>query len=640
MKYTLSFFKIAFVLFLTACSVKKEPVIVKFKGASLEKKWAIKELNPELPSDWSSFGFLTFEMKSSTTQRFELRLYDSAGIRRLTIQPFQGAWVRASIPLVHFQTRNTKGMDMAAIGKTARPGYWIGFSGSVGTIKHVDSLGIIMRQPIDSQTLEIRNVRLTMAIQDTVFGPNPLVDEFGQWIPSEWQGKAKTIDELKTSWDNEDKTLHPGDLKVSKYGGFPGTKAKATGFFRVQKIDGIWWFVDPEGHLFFSTGSCGIGPWAELSRIPGREYIFATLPPAGLVVSNQPAGTAANQTVTPPSQPPRRDRGSSFYTWNLYRRFGADWNSKWIDLTVRRMENWGINTVGNWSDPSLGNSHRIAYVATLSGWGIETGVMGLPDIYSTDYASKVDAAAKRQCTPKKDDPYLLGYFIGNEQPWPGREAELIKTVLEGGETPMQTELKKYLASGDTPERRKAFAYNTFTKFLGMVNAAIKKYDPNHLNLGIRYGGSPSDDIIKASKGYFDVFSMNVYGYSINQNTLQKIYDFTGLPIIIGEFHFGTPGRGLAPGLAQTRNQEERGVAYRYYVENAAAHPALIGTHWFQWIDQPSTGRNDGENYNIGFIDVTDRPYSELVDAAKETFNRLLEVHSGKIQPVSRQAITR
>ena len=640
MKYTLSFFKIAFVLFLTACSVKKEPVIVKFKGASLEKKWAIKELNPELPSDWSSFGFLTFEMKSSTTQRFELRLYDSAGIRRLTIQPFQGAWVRASIPLVHFQTRNTKGMDMAAIGKTARPGYWIGFSGSVGTIKHVDSLGIIMRQPIDSQTLEIRNVRLTMAIQDTVFGPNPLVDEFGQWIPSEWQGKAKTIDELKTSWDNEDKTLHPGDLKVSKYGGFPGTKAKATGFFRVQKLDGIWWFVDPEGHLFFSTGSCGIGPRAELSRVPGREYIFAALPPTGLIVSNQPAGTVANQNVTTPNQSPRRERGSSFYTWNLYRRFGADWNSKWLDLTVRRMENWGINTAGNWSDPSLGDSHRIAYVATLSGWGIETGVMGLPDVYGADYSSKLDAAAKRQCTPKKDDPYLLGYFIGNEQPWPGREAELIKTVLEGGETPMQTELKKYLASGDTPERRKAFAYNTFTKFLGMVNAAIKKYDPNHLNLGIRYGGSPSDDIIKASKGYFDVFSMNVYGYSINQNTLQKIYDFTGLPIIIGEFHFGTPGRGLAPGLAQTRNQEERGVAYRYYVENAAAHPALIGTHWFQWIDQPSTGRNDGENYNIGFIDVTDRPYSELVDAAKETFNRLLEVHSGKIQPVSRQAITR
>ena len=40
---------------------------------------------------------------------------------------------------------------------------------------------------------------------------------------------------------------------------------------------------------------------------------------------------------------------------------------------------------------------------------------------------------------------------------------------------------------------------------------------------------------------------------------------------------------------------------------------MIGTHWFQWLDQPATGRNDGENYNIGFVDVTDQPYAELVD---------------------------
>jgi hypothetical protein len=167
---------------------------------------------------------------------------------------------------------------------------------------------------------------------------------------------------------------------------------------------------------------------------------------------------------------------------------------------------------------------------------------------------------------------------------------------------------------------------------------IIKYDPNHLNLGLRFGGSAPDEIIKASKG-FDVFSFNNYGYVVNPNTIKRIYELTGLPMVIGEFHFGVPGRGLAPGLAQTLNQEERGVAYSYYVENAASDPAIIGTHWFQWIDQPSTGRNDGENYNIGFVDVTDRPYRELVNSARETFNRLLNVHSGKEPPMTRQAIT-
>ena len=94
---------------------------------------------------------------------------------------------------------------------------------------------------------------------------------------------------------------------------------------------------------------------------------------------------------------------------------------------------------------------------------------------------------------------------------------------------------------------------------------------------------------------------------------------------------------MTAGLKQGSNQEERGVAYRYYVENAAADPSLVGTHWFQWIDEPSTGRFDGENYNIGMLDVTDRPYRELIDAALATHKRLLQVHAGKEAPVTRQA---
>jgi hypothetical protein len=94
---------------------------------------------------------------------------------------------------------------------------------------------------------------------------------------------------------------------------------------------------------------------------------------------------------------------------------------------------------------------------------------------------------------------------------------------------------------------------------------------------------------------------------------------------------------MTPGLRQVANQDERGVAYRYYVENAIADPGIVGAHWFEWIDEPSTGRSDGENYNIGLVDVTDRPYRELVDAARETHRRLAEVHAGREKAVTRQA---
>jgi hypothetical protein len=68
------------------------------------------------------------------------------------------------------------------------------------------------------------------------------------------------------------------------------------------------------------------------------------------------------------------------------------------------------------------------------------------------------------------------------------------------------------------------------------------------------------------------------------------------------------------------------------VEQAASFPAFIGSSWFQWVDQPSTGRMDGENYNIGLVDVTDRPYRELIGAMKTTHRRLQDVHAGKTAP--------
>lgn len=621
MKNYIFFLFLSIVLVLVNCTSKEKSRIIRFEGESFEQKWAVKDLNSELPCDWSESGFLTFEFRASSTQRFYLNLYDEDGIRRLRILPFQGAWVRASVPLENFRTRNVFGHDMAAIGQEGMPGYGLGFTGLVGSIKNVDSIGILMENPVNSPILEVRNFRLTMNPEDSIISPVPLVDEFGQWIPDEWQGKVKTIDDLRSSWDYEEKSLQPGRFSESIYGGFTEAKAKATGFFRVEKIDGIWWFIDPEGHYFISAGSTCINPGGSFSRTEGREYIYTSFVPDELSKSDRRLGKA------------------SFYTWNLYRRFGRDYYQKWMDFTARRMDDWGLNTIANWSDPDFGRSKRMPYVATLGGWGFNPSTMGMPDVYSPDYELNIDEAARRQCAPLKDDPYLLGYFVGNEPPWPGRETELINVILEGKETPMKAALQKFLANGDTPERRKQFAYDIYTIFIQLVNRAIKKYDPNHLNLGLRFGGDPPADLIKASAyAGFDVFSLNIYHYNVDNERLNKINELTGLPVIIGEFHFGTPGRGLSPGLRQTISQQERGVAYRYYVENAVAHPSLIGTHWFQWWDQPATGRGDGENYNIGLVDVTDRPYKELIDAARETHKRLYEIHSGKTAPVSRKAL--
>lgn len=591
------------------------PQRVVFDGAESTQKWALKDLNPDLPADWTGSNFLVLELKASSPQRFWLTFYSGTTVQRRQFQPLAGVWIRAAVPLQYYRQPNRSGMDLASVGKVPRNSFWISTGGVYGPLNAVQEIGLTMTAPLGKPAIEIRSV--TLAKDDPgsdVIDKKPVVDELGQWIPGEWPGKVKNLDQLRKEWAAEESGLGKGDFGFGRYGGYLNTQAKATGFFRVEKIDGRWWFVDPEGHLFFSTSSTGMGSGGGDSRLQGREDYFAVMPPVE-------ASPASN----------RRPR-TGFYSWNLARRHGDAANTKWIDLAVRRMEAWGLNTIGNWSDSRLWDSRKKAYQVNMRGWGMGAGYLGMPDVYSDEWVKLVDKEAAEQCAPRKSDPWLLGYFVANEPPWEGRESLVVDIILDRPPSAIQREAKAFLAAGDTPERRKQFIYKAFERFLEVINAAIKRHDPNHLNLGLRFGGGvPPAEMLKASKA-FDVYSMNVYSTAVNPKVMDQIYQATGLPIIVGEFHFGVPERGLAAGLVQVRDQAERALAYRYYVEQAASHPAFIGSSWFQWVDQPTTGRMDGENYNIGLVDVMDRPYPGMVEAMKTTHRRLQAIHSGKTPP--------
>jgi hypothetical protein len=601
---------------------RAEPVQVEFTGPSTIYQWPLTQWDPALPADWSGYNFLVLEFRASSSQRFELAVFTNSGMITKRIHPLAGAWVRAAIPLRFYTDPPGNGTDLAATMNQPRGSYWINIeSGGHGPLNKVEALGVVMYEPVGNPTLEIRSVQLAKDDPgDEVFEPKPLVDEFGQYIPAEWPGKAKTLEDLQKAWAAEDAALPENmSANVDKYGGFKDTQAKATGFFRVEQIDGRWWLVDPDGHLFFSTGVNGIGTAMATRVTQERKDLFTILPPA----LGGRGGLAGYGGST-----------GSFYTWNLLRRYGTDWPEKWVDFTARRMNAWGLNTVGSGAAGLL-SAQRVPVMVMLR-WQLGPAIMNMPDVYAPDFAAKVDEAANAQCMPGKDNPWIVGYYIGNEPPWPGRESQLVDLILAGPETELQKKLKAWLTSGDMPERRKSFIYDAFEHYLETVVAAVRKYDPNHLILGIRFGGKPPDEVIKLAR-LFDVYSHNIYEYAPDQAYLNKIEELTGRPILIGEFHIGAPGRGMAPGLVQAADQEQRGVAYRYYVENAAANPAVVGTHWFEWIDEPATGRSDGENYNIGFVDVTDRPYVEMAAAAKTTFDRLLAVHSGKEPPVTQKA---
>ena len=573
-----------------------------FSGGEISKyAYRVSKINPDLPADWSEYEYLVLEFRASSSQRFELGLRNPQGYLFKRIHPYAGALVRFAVPLDFYRAQPSRGNDMAATWNQPRTMGFINVEqGGFGPVGIIDSIMFRMIAPIGNPTLEIKSVSLSVKDPgDSLLSPAKLVDQFGQWKSEEWEGKAHSLEELKTDWELEDKSLFPGDFNYGKFGGYLNTNVRSTGFFRLEKIDGRWWFVDPEGHLFLSTSANGIGSTSSGTPARQRDYIFDTLPP------QQNTGGMA------------RFRSINFLGWNLQRRYGEGWRDSVNRMTERRMEAWGFTTGSQ--------ALQKPYIAYFRPAGTGPEIMGIPDVWSKEFAESIELRAREQLLPQKDNPLIIGYFIGNEPPWPGRESLAVASILEGPSTETRKALMEFLKGANNHDRKVEFCKITFKKYLDIVTGAIRKYDPNHLILGIRFGGTPPDYIIEMAK-VFDVYSLNTYAYKPDPAYLDKIHSLTGLPVLIGEYHFGTPGRGMAAGLCQVKDQYNRGVAYRYYTENAFSHPVVIGAHWFQWNDQPNTGRNDGENYNIGIVDITDRPYKELVEAIIETHKNIYKIH--------------
>lgn len=638
MKKLLSGILLLSILILTQCSPEPKTFKVRFDSTKevSGQKFAIRDINPELPRDWDGFNYVVLEFRITTAQRFHVGFTTDAGYNELRVMSYvPNGWNKLAIPLRFYRNLPDANIDLAATFNQPRYTGWINLGGDRGPLTGVDSIGVRMRAPIGNPEIEIRSIALSVDDPgDEYLETVPSVDEFGQWNLGDYEDKIHSLEELQAAWQAEDNEPVENVFNYSKYGGYLNKRVNATGFFRTEKVDGRWWFVDPEGYLFLSVGVDCITParGGNVKEVDKRRNMFGELPPQPSV----PSATQTAQRNTSGRQP-----DPSFGQWNLVRRYGEDYQAKALDNVFRRMEKWGVNTIGNWSGGDVIGANRQNFMVSMRTAGVERGLMGLADVYAPDFRSKLDEAMKSSVSRYKDNPRLIGYFVGNEPAWIGEEVRLCDIILEGEDKPIKAELKKHLEKGDTPELRKEFIYNTFRIFLSEVNKAQKKYDPNHMNLGIRFGSIASIDerILKICKETFEVLSFNCYDLSPKHEMMDRALKLVDLPMIIGEYHFGTVDRGMAQSLWQVDSQEERGVAYRYYTEQGYSHPGLIGTAYFQWCDQDLTGRrNDGENYNCGLVDVTDRPYRHQVNAMVETAKRLYEVHAGLAEPFSQKPV--
>lgn len=617
-----------FVLALSAMTAEAKTVSLKFDSSRTKSgaKIALKDLNKDLPRDWTEYKYVGVELRVPTTQRFLLGFTTDHGYDELMLHTYvPGKWNRIVIPLIYLSEPPASSHDMASMYNKPRQTGWINIGGNVGPMTGVDSIGIRQYRPAKDAIVEVRNVTLYREDPgDEYMDKGPVLDELGQSNLLEWEGKAHGLKQLRKLWKAEEsETVSTESLYgYSKYGGYANHRLQGTGFFRKEKKDGRWWLVDPEGCQFLSVGVCciSVGSGGQVKDLDKRLSMLKELPPEKYIYTDK-----------------QGRRRADYSAWNLERRFGQDYMEKAMDLTFKRMDKWGVNTIGNWSQKELERAGRKAFTCTMHLAYVDGGLFGLGDPYEADFEEKLRESLRPLLAEYRDNPWLIGYYVGNEPTWVGAEERLCEMLMKGRERAMKTALKQYLqAYGNTPEARRGFVYETFDRYLAAVKRLQKELDPNHLNLGYRFGNiyAVNEQVAKICAKYFDLMSFNSYGIQPDHKLMDKLLGWTDLPMIIGEFHFGAIDRGLAQSLLQVRNQKERGRAYRHYVETGFSHPGLVGTTYFTWNDEDILGRFDGENYNCGLVDVTNLPYREQTEAMMETARRLYEVHAGKEAPYS------
>ena len=647
--------------------------------------------------DWSAGQFLTLRLQSAMDWALtvDVTVQGSDG-RTLTSRidlpagPAQTVMVplTASSPL-------SQGMRAGPPMPWSHEGQRLLLASSAGALdlRQVASVSLSIPSPKVAQSLLIERVGIQDDDQAYQAAYHELIDAYGQSTRGHWPEKVVNDEQLKAADAREQQQLkgwlaERGKQQLDAYGGLlAGPAFEAKGFFRTEKRNGRWYLVTPDGHPFYSLGVNAVAADGGRTYISGREGMFKALPGTGDALAafygegNNDDGNASSQ-----GRNFKQGRWFDFYAANLQRTYGKPCPSaadgqpascpplvldaaRWQGHALDRLQAWGFNTLGNWSEPALGQARRMPYTLPLSIVGdyasISTGMDWwgrMPDPFDPRFAMATERAVAIAARDHRDDPWLIGYFADNELAWaaPGGDPKA-RYGLAYGTLRLTTDVPakraflkqlrdKYrnqeglskawgielaawelmedpgfeapLPNPEHPEIERDYQYfqqvfaDTYFK---TIADSLKWHAPNHLLLGGRYAVS-TPEAVKACAEFCDVLSFNFYTLKP-----QDGYDFASLaeldkPVLVSEFQFGSRDRGpFWPGPLELAREEDRGPAYGNFLKAALAQPMIVGAHWFQYLDQPASGRLlDGENGHLGLVAITDIPYPGFVEAVRKS----------------------
>ena len=520
--------------------------------------------------------------------------------------------------------------------------------------------------------VEVKSIKVDGAEEANHTPPKflPFIDEFGQYIHSDWPGKIADEKDFNERRDDEarERAGWPGPNDWDKWGGWAkGPQLEASGYFRVQKVGGKWWFVDPDGKLFWSNGTTGVGFGGDVTPVTDRETWFKDLPardgPWGTYFKDGHGATYKYYT--------NRDwTGFDIARVNLIRKYGQDYQKIVAGVSHDRLRSWGFNTIGNWSAREVCGLHRTPYVVPIGSPWVSvlrwTDGHSFSDVYDPAWEPGLRASAEKEREQTAGDPWCIGYFVDNERsigsrprgaavgemalaapPTQPAKAKLIQQLKAkyGTIETLNEAWKTTYASWDAMQNAREapplkdrdqepimadlgeFGMAFCERYFSVGREAVKAVAPHQLFLGSRFYGHTDPAVVALAGKYWDVISYNIYDNPpvgrINQ------YNKLDLPFLSTEWGVGsdptqTPFRGETMNI----DPEQRTRDITQYLEQALHNPNLIGAHFFQYRDQPLSGRPDGEATLRGYVNIVDTPNFELVQTNRRIGYKLYEMRAG------------
>jgi hypothetical protein len=321
------------------------------------------------------------------------------------------------------------------------------------------------------------------------------------------------------------------------YGGDDSISREATGFFRLEEVDGRHFFITPEGHGFRALGL------NHFHMIKSRDY----------------------------------------------------------EQAIQNLRAWGFNSGGYqapaWQWNRVPHTRGIVLVP-VSNW-MTAGKFAFRDVFEPEFLNQLEQNIRGVVEPSKDNPFLVGYFWTDIPLWSAKRQSrtAVGDIFWGQDWISFYKALPENAAGkkvweDWRRENPDAAENAFLAVIARqlynhAHAVTRKYDANHLIMGDRYfEPDMPEQVIREALPFIDVLAIQPTAKKFDPEYFTRLSARYGKPVYIADHVTSFRTEEHPNTMSQVCTDPESYVDYyTQYVTSALSHPAVVGYNKCQYQDQ-------------------------------------------------------